>query len=71
MSLRKQVRSKAFMDEIFEALSLGKKPRYGRQEFNELGELIDKKYVGGISTQEAIENALNVEEPTEPEGGEE
>ena len=82
-SLRKQVRSKKFMDEVFDALELEARPRYGRLEFAELGAVIDKKYVGGISTQTAIENALNAEpepepvepvepeEPTEPEGGEE
>lgn len=66
MSLRKQVRSKKYMDEIFDALELGKKPRYGRQEFAELGEVIGKKYVGGVSTQTAIDNALAGETP-EPE----
>jgi hypothetical protein len=65
-SLRKQVRSKVYMDEIFEDLELGKKPRYGRQEFAELGEVIDKRFVGGISTQAAIDAALE-SEPEEEE----
>jgi hypothetical protein len=72
MSLRKQVRSKVYMDEIFNTLELGERPRYGRQEFAELGEEIDKKYIGGVGTADAIDNTIGniiIEEPEpdEPE----
>jgi hypothetical protein len=66
MSLRKQVRSKKYMDEVFETLSLGEKSRYGRQEFQELGEAIGVTFVGGVGTADAIDNVINSEEP-EPE----
>jgi hypothetical protein len=66
MSLRKQVRSKKYMDEVFQALELGERSRYGRPEFNELGGIIDVKFVGGIGTAEAIDLALAGETP-EPE----
>jgi hypothetical protein len=66
MSLRKQVRSKKYMDEVFQALELGERSRYGRPEFNELGGIIDVKFVGGVGTAEAIDLALAGETP-EPE----
>lgn len=68
MSLRKQVRSKVYLDEVFVTLGLGKRVRYGRDEFAELSEAINKRFVGGISTQAAIDEAIeNIE--IEPEGG--
>lgn len=63
MSLRKQVRSKKYMNEVFTLLELGKKSRYGRQEFDELGQVIDKKYVGSIGTAKAIDDAISNLEP--------
>jgi hypothetical protein len=68
MSLRKQIRSKKYMDEVFQALELGERSRYGRPEFNELGGIIDVKFVGGVGTAEAIDLALAGETP-EPEPG--
>jgi hypothetical protein len=67
MSLRKQVRSKKYMDEIFTELGFlnvnDKLPsRYGRQEFADLGFVIEKRFVGGISTQAAIDAALQVDD---------
>jgi hypothetical protein len=59
MSLRKQVRSKTYLNEVFAALSLEVKPRYGRKEFSELGEAIGVKYVGGIGTAAAIDKAIS------------
>jgi hypothetical protein len=72
MSLRKQVRSKIYMDEIFATLGLDERVRYGRQEFKELGEEIGVKYVGGIGTAAAIELSLSIEDEEEiiaPTGG--
>jgi hypothetical protein len=65
MSLRKQVRSKNYMDEVFQDLNLGEKSRYGINEFKELGEVIGVKYVGGVGTAQAIDSALTPE--PEPE----
>jgi hypothetical protein len=54
------------MDEVFQALELGERSRYGRPEFNELGGIIDVKFVGGVGTADAIDEALAGETP-EPE----
>jgi len=72
MSLRKQVRSKVYLDEVFDILGLGKRVRYGRLEFAELSEAINKRFVGGVSTQTAINEAIEAldEEDEDPiEGG--
>ena len=63
MSLRKQVRSKNYMDEVFQDLNLGEKSRYGINEFKELGETIGVKYVGGVGTADAINEAISNLEP--------
>lgn len=70
MSLRNQVRSKVYLDEVFVALGLGKRIRYGRLEFAELSEAINKRFVGGISTQTAIDEAIENIEIEPEEGGE-
>ena len=70
MSLRNQVRSRVYLDEVFVALGLGKRIRYGRNEFAELSEAINKRFVGGISTQTAIDEAIENIEIEPEEGGE-
>jgi hypothetical protein len=59
MSLRKQVRSKKYMDEVFQDLSLGEKSRYGINEFQELSEATGIKYVGGVGTADSIDEAIS------------
>jgi hypothetical protein len=72
-SLRNQVRSKKYLDEVFVALGLSTKKRYGRQDFETLRDLIGQRFVGGIGTQIKINQAIAAleEEEEEPEGGEE
>jgi hypothetical protein len=66
-SLRNQVRSKKYLDEVFVALGLEVKPRYGRQEFETLRDLIGQRYVGGIGTQIKINQAIADLEGGEPD----